>query len=354
MRSKWLISMGLVVCLLMAFALPMCAPAPPAEEEEAPPVVEEELAKSIRAYMSSTPEHVADQANFIKQKLGVEVRYLYMSCGVIGARLEAEAPRFSADMCISVCGPQAVTAKKEGWSIAYDSPVWRGLGSEWKDPDDYWFNTACVVFVLVGNEDRLAEQGYAMPDSWEDLLDPKWKDQIVMPSPGTSGTAFRMLFTFLQLYGTNVGKGEEGGWEYLAALDKNIDHYTSGGNAPTDLVARGEFTLGITNQAKVQGRIDEGYPLLWTIPEEGSGFGLGPNFILKGAEELYTCQKIIDLLGTKEFSALRAATGYVVKDDVPIALFGTKPKLVPNLDLNWAFENQDRLMDEWKTRFVTK
>ncbi|GAI85940.1 unnamed protein product, partial [marine sediment metagenome] len=89
--------------------------------------------------------------------------------------------------------------------------------------------------------------------------------------------------------------------------------------------------LGITNQAKVQGRIDEGYPLLWAIPEEGSGFGLGPNFILKGTEELYTCQKIIDLLGTREFSELRASVGYVVKDDVPIALFGKKPKLIPNL-----------------------
>jgi len=37
MRWKWLISVGLVVCLVLCFALPMCAPAPPAEEEEAPP-----------------------------------------------------------------------------------------------------------------------------------------------------------------------------------------------------------------------------------------------------------------------------------------------------------------------------
>ncbi len=34
MRWKWLISVGLVVSLLMAFALPMCAPAPPVEEEK--------------------------------------------------------------------------------------------------------------------------------------------------------------------------------------------------------------------------------------------------------------------------------------------------------------------------------
>ncbi|MCK4354429.1 MAG: spermidine/putrescine ABC transporter substrate-binding protein [Dehalococcoidia bacterium] len=38
MRLKWLISVGLVICLVMAFALPMCAPAPapPVEEEVGP------------------------------------------------------------------------------------------------------------------------------------------------------------------------------------------------------------------------------------------------------------------------------------------------------------------------------
>lgn len=55
---RLLISVGLVVCLLMAFVLPMCAPAPPVEEE-APPVEEEAPPVEpgpYEKYVASLPE----------------------------------------------------------------------------------------------------------------------------------------------------------------------------------------------------------------------------------------------------------------------------------------------------------
>ncbi len=151
-------------------------------------------------------------------------------------------------------------------------------------------------FVLVGNKDRLAKAGYKMPESWKDLLDPKWKGEIVMPSPLSSGTANMMRFTFLALY------GDAEGWKFIEALDKNIHHYTRSGNAPTDLVGRGEFMLGITSDENVKKRIDDGYPLIWSIPKEGTGYDGTSALILKGTKKLDTCKKIIDLLGTPEFS----------------------------------------------------
>jgi iron(III) transport system substrate-binding protein len=51
--------------------------------------------------------------------------------------------------------------------------------------------------LLVGNKDKLKEKGYALPNSWQELLDPKWKGQIVMPSPLSSGTANMIRFSFL-------------------------------------------------------------------------------------------------------------------------------------------------------------
>ena len=79
MKCKWLISVGLVVCLLMAFALPMCAPAPPPEEEE--------LASTLKMYMAFTPTNEEATANFIKEKLGVTVKWETMSFGPLHARV---------------------------------------------------------------------------------------------------------------------------------------------------------------------------------------------------------------------------------------------------------------------------
>lgn len=345
MKGKLGISMGLVVCLVMFFCLPAYS---------------EKLDSSINAYMAVTPDNNKLLADFIKEKLGVTVNQQYMSCGEIQSRMMAEAPRFSADMAIHACGPQAFLAKEKGWSLPYDSPTWRGATEVWKDSDNYWVSHGTLSFFLVGSKKRLAEKGYSMPESWDDLLDPKWKGEIVTSSPLTSGAAFRILFSFMTLYGLNKGKGEEGGWEYWKALDKNIHHYTRSGNAPSDLCAKGEFMLGIAYSVGALDRAKKGYPIYVTVPKEGTGYGPAPTFILKGTKNLEACQKIIDLLGSTEGAKYMAELGgYDTKDPAaasPILkeLFPKGIKYIPNLDLKWAYGNKKRLIKEWKERFLRK
>lgn len=358
MKSKWLISLGLVVCLVLAFALPMCAPAPaPPVEEEAPPV-EEELAPYVKAYCSLTIDNGKLIEKFIKESLGVDIRYTISSCGEIEAKLLAEAPRFSADMDIGSCSTACFTAKRRGFCLPYDSPAWRGE-TTWKDPGNNIFGTGTFSFVTAGNKDMLAEAGYALPESWDDLLDPKWKGQIVMPSPLTSGTAYMMVHSFITLYGFNKGltgsEAEEAGWKFLEALNENVHHYTRSGNAPTDLVGRGEFMMSITSDENILNRLALGYPIVWGVPEEGTGYDMLFSFILKGTKEEYTCQKIIDLAATTGWCKTFAEMGYVTKDpEAPTKLYADlpegAPKYIPNIDPEWANEERSRLCDEWEER----
>jgi iron(III) transport system substrate-binding protein len=216
------------------------------------------------------------------------------------------------------------------------------------DPKGEFYNICTFSFVLVGNKDRLAKAGYKMPESWKDLLDPKWKDEIVMPSPLSSGTANMMRVTFLALY------GDAEGWKFLEALDKNVHHYSRSGNAPTDLVGRGEFMLGLTSDENVKKRIDDGYPLIWSIPKEGTGYDGTTAFILKTTKKLETCKKIIDLLGTQEFSNLMASIGYVTPHPAPNKLYGsTLPKFV-TLDLSKAADEKEKNNDIWKQKLRTE
>jgi iron(III) transport system substrate-binding protein len=215
------------------------------------------------------------------------------------------------------------------------------------DPQGFWYNMSNFSFVLVGNKDRLAKAGYSMPKSWKDLLDPKWKGEILMPSPLSSGTANMMRFSWLALY------GDDEGWKFLEALDKNIAYYTRSGNAPTDLVGRGEFTLGITSDENVKKRIDDGYPLVWSIPEEGTGYDGTFCLIFKGTKNLDTCKKVIDLLGTQEFSDLMAGIGYLTPRPASNALYGTTPPKYIKLDLAKAAEDRPKNNDIWKQKFRT-
>ena len=243
--------------------------------------------------MGTSPDNNAKIAKFIKDKTGITVNQTFQSFGEIEARMKAEAPNFNADMVIGCGSSTGFLAKKSGWADPYVSPAWKGVAEVFMDPQGYWYNIANFSFVLVGNKDRLAKAGLKMPESWKDLLDPKWKGEIVMPSPLSSGTANMMRFSFLALY------GDAEGWKFLEALDKNIAYYTRSGNAPTDLVGRGEFMLGLTSDENVKKRIDDGYPLIWSIPKEGTGYDGTFALIFKGTKKLAACKKIIDLLGAR-------------------------------------------------------
>jgi len=233
------------------------------------------LAEDINAYMGTSPDNNVKIVQFIKERTGITVNQTFQSFGEIEARAKAEAPNFNADMVIGCGSPLAFMAKKNGWTLPYVSGNWKGVPEVFMDSKGDWYNIANFSFVLVGNKDRLAKAKRTMPTSWKELIDPKWKGEIVMPSPLSSGTANMMRFAFLALY------GDVEGWKYLEALDKNIHHYTRSGNAPTDLVGRGEFMLGLTSDENVKKRLDDGYPLLWSVPKEGTGYDGTFAFIFK-------------------------------------------------------------------------
>jgi len=305
-------------------------------------------AQQVKAYMGLSPENNVKVVEFVKAKTGIQILQTFQSFGEIEAKVKSEAPNFNADMITGCGSPLAFMAKKNKWSVPYQSPGWKGIGPVFVDSDGYWFNISNFSFVLVGNKDKLKEKGYSLPKSWKDLLDPKWKDQIVMPSPLSSGTANMMRYTFLALY------GEQEGWKFLQALDKNIHHYTRSGNAPTDLVGRGEFLLGITSDENVKKRIDEGYPLIWSIPEEGIGYDGTYALILKGTKNMKDCQKVIDVMGSQGLSDLMAGIGYMTPRPAENKLYGkVTPKYI-KFDLGWAAENRPKWNDIWKEKFRTE
>jgi len=306
-------------------------------------------ADSINAYMGFSREVNEALAQRIQEKTGIEVKNITLSWGEIWARVKTEYPRFNADMVLSFGASEAINGSHKGYYEAYDSPTWADIDKTFKSPDGTYYALGTFSFLLLGNKEKLAEKGYGMPMSYKELLDPKWKGQIVAPSPRTSGTAFMITYSFLQLY------GEEEGWKYLKALDKNMAFYTKSGNAPTDLVGRGEYLLGLGADENVLKRINDGYPLIWTVPVEGIGYEGNYCTILKGTEKLDLAKKVMDYLGTVDASQFLASMGYIPpRPGIPSALYGAaKPKFI-NLDHTWAVKNKRKVVKKWKSMFMMK
>ena len=308
-----------------------------------------QAAESISAYLGFSREVNEALSKRIQEKTGIEVKGITLSWGEIGARIATEYPRFNADMILSVGAAEAINGAAKGYFEAYKSPAWDDIDDTFKSPDGTYYALGTFSFLLVGNKEKLAEKGYGMPMSYKELLDPKWKGQIVAPSPRTSGTAFMINYSFLQLY------GQKEGWKYLEALDKNMAFYTKSGNAPTDLVGRGEYLLGLTADENVLKRINDGYPLQWVIPAEGIGYEGNYCTILKGTKKLDQAKKIMDYLGTKDASEFLASMGYIPpRPGIPSALYGAaKPKFI-KVDHGWAVKNKKKVVKQWKSKFMMK
>lgn len=308
-----------------------------------------QAADSISAYMGFSREVNEALAKRIQEKTGIEVKNITLSWGEIWARLKSEAPRFNADMVMSFGGAGAIEGTEKDYYEAYQSPAWNDIDAAFKSPAGTYYALGTFSFLLVGNKTKLAEKGYTLPTSWKELLDPKWKGQIVAPSPRTSGTAFMINYSFLSLY------GEKDGWKYLEDLDKNMAFYTRSGNAPTDLVGRGEYLLGITSDENVLKRIKDGYPLEWKVPAEGIGYEGNYCVVLKGTQNLALCKKVVDYLGSKDCSEFIASMGYIPpRPGIASGLYGEKPPTYIKLDHGWAYKNQKGIMLNWKSKFMMK
>jgi iron(III) transport system substrate-binding protein len=126
-----------------------------------------------------------------------------------------------------------------------------------------------------------------VPQTWADLLNPVYKGEIQVANPASSGTAYTMVATLVQLM------GEDKAFDYMKALHKNISQYTRSGTGPIKAVARGETTCRSASCTTARARM-QGFPVATITPAEGTGAEIGSMSIIKGARNLDNAKKFYE------------------------------------------------------------
>ena len=311
-------------------------------------------AEPVRVYNCMEASEAMNQR--WEQMLGIKTALLRMSCGEMWARIQAETKEgtnpsgIQADLVVSVLPDQILIGKTQGlWLPHPKSPGWQGIDAAYIDPDGAGYNLGTFSWLIYASEPRLREKSYAMPKSAKELLDPKWKGEILLPSPITSGTAYLIVLSFLSLY------GEADGWKYLEALDQNVAHYTRGGGGPAQLVARGEAMLGLATDEDALPLLSKQAPVKVATPEEGQG-AIGQWIAIpKGSKAPDLAKKMIDLAGAAEFQEFLATYGNLTAREVKSPLYPTRPKLIP---IDWKYYGQKeiraKIINTWREKFGHK
>jgi len=246
-------------------------------------------------------------ATTYQKETGVNVDMTRMSAGEIYARLRAEKENPQADIWWGGTGDPHLQAAEEGLTSEYKSPQLPNL-RDWaqKQAARAKYRTVGIYLGALGygyNADDFKQRKLKAPECWADLIKPEFKGEVEMADPSSSGTAWTMLATLVQLM------GEDKAFAYFKQLNKNIAEYTKAGAAPALAVGKGETLIGIAFQHDVINAAKQNPAVKVVSPCEGTGYEIGSMSIVAGAKHADEAKKFYDWALTVDAQKLAAPSG---------------------------------------------
>ena len=301
-------------------------------------------------YGSCEEEYLAAACEHFEELYGIKVQYQRLSTGEVQAKIEEENGNPSADVWFGgTTDPYNVVAA-EGLLEAYEAEnASHLLGSQYRDPDGYWYGIYKGILGFMVNKDELARMNLEAPADWQDLLKPEYKGLIWLSNYNTAGTAKLVINTMIQKY------GHDEGIQYLVDLDKNIQVYTKSGSGPSKNVGTGECVIGIGFlHDGITQIVDNGYEnVKLVIPSSGTSFEVGATAIFKGAAHPNAAKLWIEYALSPECVNLAAQNGsyqFLVIDNATqpeVAMqFGLDPDNVMDYDFEDAKNNIGTYIEE--------
>ncbi len=253
---------------------------------------------------------------------GIALDYVRLSSGEAFARLRAEAGNPSFDVWFAGTGDPHLEAVEVGVTEFYKPKSWNDLRPEFREAvGGKYIPLYAGILGWAVNERLLKEKGLAVPTTWKDLANPRYKGLVAMPNPNTSGTGYTALATIVQIY------GEQAGFDLLKQIHRNIAQYTRGGADPGPLTGRGEIGIGVTFLHDAIDNILKGFPITYGSARDGTGFEIGGLSLVKGARNRDNAIAFIEWALSPEGQRIAAEQGQSYQ--IPSNTKTPVPKVAP-------------------------
>jgi iron(III) transport system substrate-binding protein len=223
---------------------------------------------------------------------GTRINVTMKGSGEALAQLIAEKDNPKTDVWFGGTGDPHLQAAEQGLTLEYKSPSLPQL-HEWAQQQARQSNyrTVGIYSGPLGfgyNTELLARKKLPVPKTWADIARPAYQGEVQVANPASSGTAYTMIATLVQLM------GEEKAFDYLKQLHKNVSNYPRSGTGPIKAVARGETAVSISFVHDGPGEKMQGFPVETITPADGTGAEIGSMSIMKGARNLDAAKKFYE------------------------------------------------------------
>lgn len=315
--------------------------------------------ETVVIYTSLENDEIVEYLKVAKKELAdLDIQAIRLSTGELGARMLAEKDNPQADCIWGWAVTNMAGFVTKGMVLPYKPAGWDKIPDNFKDPDGYWTGMSLYAAGLVPNTKVLEDKNLPMPKGWKDLLNPVYKDMLIMPNPASSGTGFLQVASLLVMLDPdykNKPIKDNKAWDFLKELDKNMGQYIKSGSKPAKLTAAGEYAIGCSFAFVYSTLKKKGFPVGLVLPEEGVGYELEANALLKGAKHEAAAKKFLDWAISKnamtEYAKLRLGVSYPGIPG-PTDLPSLETINLAPMDFPWQSEHRSEILEIWQGHFL--
>lgn len=240
---------------------------------------------------------------FERHRPDIDLRWLDMGSQEVLDRLRFERSSPQADVWFG--GPTTIFGRGVRDSLlAPYRPAWADKVGPWGiGPDDLYWPVYRTPAVIAYNTAALSAD--SVPQDWDDVLDPKWADQVLIRDPMASGT-MRAIWGFIILRSIRETGDTAQAMEWLRRLDANTKTYTMNPAILYQKLARQEGVLSLWDlQDMLIGR-SKGLPFGYVFPASGTVVIEDAIGLVRGARHPEAAKAFIDFVATDEALLLTA------------------------------------------------
>ena len=270
---------------------------------------EQTYSGKVMLYSSMQEDQLlAIKEGFEKKYPGVTMEYYFAGTSKVVTKISTEAQAGHVDADVIWVGDAAdyVSFKEEGILQQYTSPEAAGLDPNYIDAEGYYTAARLVGVGIAYNTVTVKPED--APKTWSDLLDPKWKDQIVMSDPGTAGTTKYWMNAMMC--------SDKYGADYMQKLKDNGCLLESGTTATHNQLAAQAYQVGVCLDYVTANLVAEGSPIAFLYPEDTVSIA-SPIGLVKDCNNEENGKLLYDFILSKEGQEILVANNLVsVRSDV--------------------------------------
>lgn len=250
--------------------------------------------RPLTVVCSSIEDVCREWISLFEARSGRQVSMVRLSTGEALARITRAPHEF--DVWHGGTADAYTLATQRGLLAPHIPPDAALVPRAYRDPDGSWTGVYLGILGFCSNRATLDRLGVGLPQTWEDLTDPRLAGHVSAPDPMTSGTGYTMIWT------QQVRLGSQGAaLAYLRRLDDNVLQYTRSGLAPAAIAARGEAAVAISfSQHCVKAQHEGARDLVISYPRDGTGFEVGGVAVLAGAHHGDQARDYVDFAVSRE------------------------------------------------------